>query len=98
MREANTNLKLRLSSINQEAHQLEIDKLNNKILIKDKEIDLLEKQTISLNSKINGLENFIKNVLEESTKHRQIMEENVLFSLIWRKTVIRNHTKRKVFS
>lgn len=82
MREANTNLKLRLSSINQEAHQLEIDKLNNKILIKDKEIDLLEKQTISLNSKINGLENFIKNVLEESTKHRQIMEENVLFSLI----------------
>ena len=66
MREANTNLKLRLSSINQEAHQLEIDKLNNKVLIKDKEIDLLEKQTISLNSKINGLENFIKNVLEEN--------------------------------
>ena len=82
LRESKTELKLRFSNINEEAHQIEIQKLNNKLSIKDREIDLLDKQNIALKDKLCGLENFIRNFIEESAKSRKDVDVNVLIYLI----------------
>lgn len=82
LRESKTELKLRFSNINEEAHQIEIQKLNNKLSIKDREIDLLDKQNIALKDKLCGLENFIRNFIEESAKYRKDVDVNVLIYLI----------------
>jgi hypothetical protein len=72
LREINTELRLKLSNINEETHELEIKKMNNNLLIKEREIALLEREKIALGEQLNNYEKYFKNIFE---KYRKI-EEN----------------------
>jgi hypothetical protein len=65
LREINTELRLKHSNINEESHQLEIQKLNNNLLIKEREIALLEKEKIALREQLNNYEKYFKNIFEK---------------------------------
>ena len=85
LREINTEIKLKLSSINEEAHQLDIQKLNNQITIKNREIELLEKEKNSLKEQLLSYERYFKNVFEKyrtNTESNSLQLNTVIFFLL----------------
>lgn len=87
LRETNTELRLKLSNINEESHQLDIQKLTNNLLIKDKEIILLEKEKAALREQLNNYERYFKNIFEKyrsNEDHESSVQVNLyifIFSL-----------------
>jgi hypothetical protein len=75
LREAHTELKLKFSNINQESHQFELNKLHNKLDIKQKEIELLEKEKAGLKDQLSSYERYFKNVVERHTPENNIRHQ-----------------------
>lgn len=77
LREQNTNLKLKLSNINEESHKLEISKLNILISSRDRELNLEKNENFQLKEQLNTFDKYFKNIIVENSNYRKDIDEKV---------------------
>lgn len=77
LRAVNTELKIKLSNVNEEAHILELSKLNILIALKEKDNNLINKDNNSLREQFISFEKHLKSIIDENHKYCKIIENKV---------------------